>query len=114
MLGRLNGSTLSEIGQDRAGFKRSRFDKLYSRMAAGGGVITRPVNRSRANLVCGRRRNYRETFAAVVNSHRASGYGDTGHLQAALVQHGNQAAAKYPYLDRIHNSAVALVGKDEL
>ena len=53
-----------------------------------------------------------ETFAAVVNSHRASGYGDTGHLQAALVQHGNQAAAKYPDLDRIHKCW--RLGKDEL
>ena len=37
----------------------------------------------------------------VVANHRRAGYGDTGHLQSALVTSGNDAAAEYPKLDRI-------------
>ena len=38
---------------------------------------------------------------AAASNFQATGYPDTGSLQGALVQKGNEAAAKYPKLDRI-------------
>lgn len=42
-----------------------------------------------------------EVFEKVASNFQATGYPDTGSLQGSLVQKGNEAAAKYPKLDRI-------------
>ena len=47
------------------------------------------------------RRWYSEVFEKIAANHVATGYGDTGKLQPEMMQRGNEAAAKYPKLDRI-------------
>eukprot|EP00928_Gymnodinium_smaydae_P024235 TRINITY_DN19674_c0_g1_i1.p1 TRINITY_DN19674_c0_g1~~TRINITY_DN19674_c0_g1_i1.p1 ORF type:complete len:220 (-),score=37.58 TRINITY_DN19674_c0_g1_i1:73-681(-) len=42
-----------------------------------------------------------ETFKRVVENHKDAGYGDTGHLQGALVKKGNGAADQFQKLDKI-------------
>ena len=48
-----------------------------------------------------------EVFEKVAHNFKASGYGDTGSLQGALVAQGNAAAARYPKLDKILSCSVA-------
>jgi len=47
------------------------------------------------------------TFKRVVSNHEAAGYPDTGELQGALVEQGNDAAANFPKLDYIKTCKLA-------
>lgn len=47
------------------------------------------------------------TFKRVVSNHDAAGYPDTGDLQSALVEQGNEAASEFPELDRIESCTVS-------
>ena len=55
-----------------------------------------------------------ETFEMIVANHKAARYEDTGHLQGALVNEGNNAAARYPKLDHIHQCSRLAQQADEL
>ena len=55
-----------------------------------------------------------DVFEKVASNFKATGYGDTGSLQGALVKGGNAAAAKYPKLDRILKCAIVEAGAQEL
>ena len=47
-----------------------------------------------------------EVFERVAQNFAANGYPDLGDLQGELIERGNEAAEKYPKLDRILSAEI--------